>query len=314
MTKERDIERLLDRWFSERPIEVADRVLDDVADRIGRQPQQPAWRVSWRDSQMQTNLKTFLAAAAIIVIAVVGFAVLRPGSTSNVGGAASPSPSTPAAPSTSPAANAVFPQWYKNSEISAAAGILPAGNATSRAFAPRVTFTVPEGWVNDLDVNIGYGLFPDIEANKAEYAKSGEIAQGIFMVSVESPYYFCEAWEKTEGTAAERAAFLAASDAFVVSEPVDVTIGDLTGKQLDMRVDPAWTAPCPGDPPGSSLADWRNRVTFLDTPGGINGKRAPAPQRPIALPVRITDADIAAHRDFVATLGETPLWRQYLPL
>jgi hypothetical protein len=269
MTKERDIERLLDRWFSERPIEVADRVLDDVADRIGRQPQQPAWRASWRDSHVQSNLKPLLAAAAIILIAVVGFAVIRPGSGSNVGGAALPSPSTPAAPSTSPATSAVFPQWYKNSEIGAA-GILPAGSATSRAFAPRVTFTVPEGWVNDLDVNMGYGLFPDIKANEAEYAKSGEIAQGIFMVSVESPYFFCEAWEKTQGTAAERSAFLVASDAFVVSEPVDVTIGGLTGKQVDVRLDPDRpTATCPGDPPTVDLGDQRTRVTYLDTPSGI---------------------------------------------
>ena len=269
MTSERDIERLLDRWFSERPIEVADRVLDDVADRIGRQLQQPAWRVSWRDSQMQTNLKTLLAAAAVIVIAVVGLAILRPGSTSNVGGAASPSPSAPAAPSTSPSASAVFPKWYTNSEISAAAGILPAGNATSRAFAPRVTFTVPEGWVNDLDVPIGYGLFPDMKANEAEYAVSGDIAQGIFMVSVESPYFFCEAWEKTQGTAAERGAFLEASDAFVVSEPVDVTIGGLPGKQLDVRLDPDRpTATCPGDSPTVDLGDQRTRVTYLDTPSG----------------------------------------------
>ena len=270
MTNERDIERLLDRWFSERPIEVADRVLEDVADRIGRQPQQPAWRVSWRDTHVQSNLKPLLAVAAVIVIAVVGFAVLRPGSTSNVGVAASPSPSVPAAPSTSPSASAVFPQWYTNREISAAAGILPAGNATSRAFVPRVTFTVPEGWVNDLDVAIGYGLFPDMKANEAEYALSGEIAQGIFMLSVESPYFFCEAWEKTQGTAAERGAFLVASDAFVVSEPVDVTIGGLTGKQLDVRLDPDRpTATCPGDPPTVDLGDQRTRVTYLDTPSGI---------------------------------------------
>jgi hypothetical protein len=268
MTKERDIERLLDRWFSERTIEVADRVLDDVADRIGRQPQQPVWRVSWRDSQMQTNLKTLLAAAAVVVVAVVGFAVLRPGSGSNVGGAASPSPSVPASPS----ASAVFPQWYTNSEISAAAGILPAGKATSRAFVPRVTFTVPEGWVNDLDRDIGYGLFPDMKANKAEYALSGEIAQAIFVVSVESPYFFCEAWEPTQGTAAERSAFLVASDAFVVSEPVDVTIGGLTGKQIDVRLDPDRpTATCPGDASTVDLRDQRTRVTYLDTPSGIIG-------------------------------------------
>ena len=270
MTKERDIERLLDRWFSERPIEVADRVLDDVSDRIGRQPQQPAWRVSWRDSQMQTNLKTLLAAAAVIVIAVVGFAVIRPGSTSNVGGAASPSPSASASPSTSPSASAVFPKWYTPSEITAAAGILPSGNATSRAFAPRVTFTVPAGWVNDLDVTIGYGLFPDVKANEAEYALSGDLAQGIFVVSAESPYVFCKAWEETHGTAAERAAFLAGSDAFVVSEPVDVTIGGLTGKQLDVRLDPDRpTATCPGDPPTVDLADQRTRWIYLDTPSGI---------------------------------------------
>jgi hypothetical protein len=270
MTKEREIERLLDRWFSERSIEVADRVLDDVADRIGRQPQRPAWRVSWRDSHMQTNLKTLLAAAAVIVIAVVGFAVMRPGSGSNVGGASSPSPSAPATPSTSPAAGVAFPEWYETSEISAAAGILPAGNATSRIFAPRVTFTVPKGWVNDLDVDIAYNLFPDNTANEAEYALSGETAESIFMVSVESPYFFCEAWEKTQGTAAERGAFLVASDAFVVSEPVDVSIGGLTGKQLDVRLDPDRpTAVCPGDPSTADLGDQRTRVTYLDGPSGI---------------------------------------------
>ena len=35
MTSERDIERILDHWFTERPTQVADRVLDEVADRIG---------------------------------------------------------------------------------------------------------------------------------------------------------------------------------------------------------------------------------------------------------------------------------------
>lgn len=272
MTKERDIERLLDRWFSERSIELADRVLEDVADRIGRQSQQPAWRVSWRDTHVQSNVKPLLAAAAIIVIAVIGFAILRPGSGSNVGGAATPSPSaSPAAsPSASSPASAVFPSWFNASDGGAAVGILPAGNATSRAFAPRVTFTVPEGWVNDLDVPIGYGLFPDMKANEAEYALSGEVAHGIFIVSLDSPYFFCEAWEETQGTAAERGAFLVASDAFVVSDPVDVTIGGLTGKQLDVRLDPDRpTAACPGDPATVDLGDQRTRVTYLDTPSGI---------------------------------------------
>jgi DNA polymerase-3 subunit epsilon len=35
-------------------------------------------------------------------------------------------------------------------------------------------------------------------------------------------------------------------------------------------------------------------------------------ERPVALEPRISDADRAAHRDFVATLGETAIWRNYL--
>ena len=55
-------------------------------------------------------------------------------------------------------------------------------------------------------------------------------------------------------------------------------------------------------------------LILLDNMNGRIGKRTAAAQRPIALPVRITQADIAAHHDFVGTLGETPLWRQYIPL
>jgi DNA polymerase-3 subunit epsilon len=36
-------------------------------------------------------------------------------------------------------------------------------------------------------------------------------------------------------------------------------------------------------------------------------------ERSVALMPRLTEADRAAHRDFVATLGETALWRNYLP-
>jgi len=266
MTSERDIERLLDRWFTERPIEVADRVLDDVGDRIGRQPQQPAWRVSWRDSQVQTNLKTLLAAAAVIVIAVTGFAVLRPGSGSNVGGATLPSPSASASPSTSPSASAVFPQWYSNSEISAAAGILPAGDGTSRAFVPRVTFTVPAGWVNGGDANGYYELFPDTPANQAAFAATGDLAQKIGMAPLKSPYVVCDAWEDNRGTAAEMVASMAANDAIAASEPIDVAIGGLTGKQVDVRVDPGWTERCPSDPPTFDIGDTRARAILLDSP------------------------------------------------
>ena len=59
---------------------------------------------------------------------------------------------------------------------------------------------------------------------------------------------------------------MVATEAIDMSEPVDVTIGGLTGKQVDMRLDPGWTETCPGDPPTFDLGDTRRRVILLDTP------------------------------------------------
>ena len=82
-----------------------------------------------------------------------------------------------------------------------------------------------------------------------------------------SPYFTCDAWEDNQGaTAAEIVAAMVANDALATSEPVDVTIGGLTGKQIDVRLDPGWTESCPGDPPGFDLGDVRTRAILLDTP------------------------------------------------
>ena len=271
MTQQRDIERLLDHWFSDGPDRAPDRVVDVLVDRIDRQAQRPAWRLQGRQAPVNAYAKIAVAAAAVLLVAVIGYNVL-PGQSGGVGGPATASPAPTSSPAASPAssANAVYPPWFTGGN--GGTGILPAGSQASRSFVPGLTFTVPEGWVNDLDVSIAYGLFPDTPANKAEYALSGETAQGIFMATVESPYFICEAWEKTRGTAAERVASLAASEALAVSEPIDVTIGGLNGKQVDVRVDPDWTETCPGDPPTSDLSDVRHRATYLDRPdGGIIG-------------------------------------------
>jgi len=53
-------------------------------------------------------------------------------------------------------------------------------------------------------------------------------------------------------------------------------------------------------------------LILIDNIGGLNGKPIEMPRRPIALPPRVTESDLAAHRDFIATLGEKPIWQQYL--
>ena len=147
------------------------------------------------------------------------------------------------------------------------------GSQTTRAFLPGSTFSVPEGWVNNTDSADFYGLFPDTPANESEFGQSGNLAQGIFMGLVDSPgvFGFCEGVGDTEGsTAAELADSLLADEALVTSEPVDVTIGDLTGTRVDAHIDPDWAGNCAdtNDPPTEENRDYRGRFVFLDIPGG----------------------------------------------
>jgi len=270
------VDLVLRDYFSNDSTSAPDHVLDVIEERIMRQPQQRSWRLLWR-LQMTTPVKLAAAAVAVLVVAVAGFAMFGRPSDSNVGGTVSPTPSPSlipsAEPSTAPSAGAVFPEWFTAENGGGGAGILPSGSQTTRAFLRGSTFSVPEGWVNDTDTSDFYGLFPDTPANKAAFGLSGSTAQGIFMGIVDTPgLNFCEGVGDTHGsTAAELVASLVADEALVTSEPVEVTIGGLTGTRVDAHLDPDWTGSCPpnpGDPPGTDPKDLRGRYVFLDVPSG----------------------------------------------
>jgi len=226
---------------------------------------------------MNAYMKIAVAAAAVLIVAVLGYNLL-PGGSTGVGGqgpspTASPTaaPTTPtAAPTTAPSAvpspSAVFPAWYTPNPGDGGAGILTAGSHATGSFQPAFTYTVPAGWVNHSDASY-FGLFPDTPANQAEFARSGETADGIFMGSIDSPYFVCQGLENNRGTAAEMAAAAAANEILVVSNVADVTVGGLTGKRFDVRINPDWDGNCPGDPPGSGYLDGRTRGFLLDVPG-----------------------------------------------
>ena len=275
MNRSPDVELVLRDYFADDGFIAPDYVLDAVEERIMRQPQQRAWRVLRRDAHVNSYLKPLLAVAAVVVIAVAGIAFLGQPSDSGVGSAGSPAPSpspvAPASPSTEPSASAVFPPWYPPNN-SSGAGILPAGNATTRGFVPGSTFTAPAGWVNDIDTSEFYRLFQDTPANEAEFARSEGPAQGIFMGLVDTPSLgICEGVGDTEGsTAAELVGSLVADEALVTSEPLDVRIGSLTGRGVDAHLDPAWAGNCADteDPPTAENKDYRGRFIFLDLPEG----------------------------------------------
>ena len=267
MNHQPDVELVLRDYFADDGIPAPDHVLDVVEERIARQPRRPVWWFLRRDSHVNSYLKPLLAIAAVVVIAVAGFAFLGRPSDSGVGGAASParssSPTTSASPSAAPSAGALFPEWFTADSGSSGAGILPPGNATTQGFLPGSTFNVPAGWVNSTDTADFYGLFPDTPANQTEFDSSGSLANTIFMGVVDSPGgLICDGVGDAVGSnAAELADSLVANEALVTSEPVDVTIGDLTGVWVDSYLDPDGTGDCPN-------MDARGRFVFLDIPGG----------------------------------------------
>lgn len=96
MTRESDIERVLDRFYAEGPSEMPDRVFTAVVDRIEHVPQRRLAYLT-RFASMNTNLR--LAAAAAIIVAVVGVGAFALSQRANVGPPASPSPGTSSGPS-----------------------------------------------------------------------------------------------------------------------------------------------------------------------------------------------------------------------
>ena len=108
MTSERDIERVLDRWFVDRPTEVSERVLDQVADRIGRQPQRWPWWTRWAPRPVNRPSLAFAVVVAFLIVTLVAVTMLAgsppiipphvPPATETIA-TATPAPKTTAVPS-----------------------------------------------------------------------------------------------------------------------------------------------------------------------------------------------------------------------
>ena len=94
MTTERDPgTRIVLSWLREEMHENAERVLLRVLDEVDTTPQRRSWWPAWRTGPMNTYAKLIAAAAAVLVVAAVGYQFLP--STGGIGGppAITPSPS-----------------------------------------------------------------------------------------------------------------------------------------------------------------------------------------------------------------------------
>ncbi len=101
MTRKQDIEGVMDRWFTEGPTRMPDRLFDAVVDRIERVPQRRFTRLRMRLASLHVDPRYAAAAAMVVAAAGLGAALVltRP---SSVGTTPTTSPSaesgsTPAA-------------------------------------------------------------------------------------------------------------------------------------------------------------------------------------------------------------------------
>ena len=299
MTHQRDIERVLDHWFTDGPSEAPDRILDVVADRIERQQQRPAWRLHWRRYTMNPTIKLAAAVLAVAIVAVVGYNLL-PGSTEVGGPQPTPRP-TPTATLTPIPTATPTPSFNVQGDcgdaLSTCRGDLTAGTYTSRAFDPELTYTVGSGWFNKFDQPRGYGL-------RRQSTTSLEVQRDLVVARTDC----VEAPEPGVGaTASAIVETLAARRGLDTTQPAPITVGGLSGFTIDITLAADWTTPCPfteGRPfmatvmdgqavPGTGLHWGLERVTdgsfsryiVLDVPGGGTVLIAPA-----GLPSFVTEA------------------------
>jgi len=258
MTHDRDVRRLLDAWFAEGPVQVADRVIDDAAARIARQPQRPAWRLYERPT-MPAQFKLIAALAAILVVAAVGYSLL-PGSSGPTGPTTAPTPPPSPTVTIAPTATATI--------ATPPEGPLAAGTYRSRPFADSpmtLDVTVPGGgW--------SFGLPSSFAGPRGESnGPNGVVVTFLRAQTINSdPCHWDhdgsgsapqEGDVEVGPTVDDLAAALAAGTTYVSTTPVDATLGGYSGKRVDLQLTP--------DPAGCDT--WEGDVSQYFVFGGRDG-------------------------------------------
>jgi hypothetical protein len=212
MSTDRETTRIVRSWLEEGVTALPDRVLDLVLDQVPATPQRRSWWPSWRFTQMNDTLKLALGAAAVLVVALVGYTLMP--KTDGVGApteTAAPTPSPSPVPSLG--TGALEPGTYSVSDES----------LTAVPFA----MTVPTGWAARSD---GYVY------------KNGDTPTELGLFPFNVTHVYTDAC-KSQGTLTKIGPTVddlvraledqAGSDA---TTPVDVTIGGYPGKRMDMSI------------------------------------------------------------------------------
>jgi hypothetical protein len=255
MTASRDPDRLIHAFLDEGLDELPYPVYDAVRDRI-EQTRQRAVIGSWRTPDVNRLLKIGLAAAAVVVIAVVGYQFLGDSNTGGPGASESAEPSATAAPS-EPAPSA----WVG----------LPAGPfvVTSAGDPVQVTVSIASpgwGWLTEYDAvnKDDDGLDTPETVGAVLIAWAWPAGTGFNVYG--DPCQWLTTIPRTPATTPDEiAAAFAAQALSDASAPVDVTVGGYAGKAITLNV-PMSYHQVPDVPREQEFADCdQNEFVFYGT-------------------------------------------------
>ena len=99
MNPERDTTRIVRSWLENGVTDLPDRVLDTVLDQLPSTPQRRHRWQARRFTRMNATLKIAIAAAAVVVVGVIGLNLLPGAAQPGVGAAPTAAPTATAAPS-----------------------------------------------------------------------------------------------------------------------------------------------------------------------------------------------------------------------
>ncbi len=113
-------------------------------------------------------------------------------------------------------------------------GPLGEGTYSSTSFAPDLRYTVPGGWENAQDRSGNFVL-----------QKTGDVRYLAVYQNVKAPAECEDVPAPGVGTSVEELTeWYTTHPGLVVTEPVEVTVGGLTGVFLDISLDPSWDVTC----------------------------------------------------------------------
>lgn len=231
MTASRDPERLIRAFLDEGPTDLSDRTYDAVRSHIDRTRQRLVIG-PWREPRMSNIARFAIAAAAVLVVAVVGYSLLPgPGGSGGPSPTPSPTPTTAASPTATP---------QPTGPVALPLGPVPAGTYVAHPFlAPNDSIgfqlTLPAGW----EAGGPAGRAPVGVGPTSGYEGPDGMSMGFLTVtSLESdPCNWKEGADIEVGpTVDDLATALAANPGYETTVPADVTLGGFSGKRIDVQV------------------------------------------------------------------------------